>query len=204
MSKSIVVHTGRSPTDQLVEEMEALDVPDVQVYKRGPCRTPAEVLEAARTCKVIASFGAGTDNIDIVLNELDALVNVDLATRTVRREHRSLRIVRMGTTGALQPGIAPGDLVVSAFGLGLDKSQIGQFTAMVQALYKLFVESDASLVEVNPLIVDGAGDLVALAKLVSGLDRYDAQSTALVSSDVPEAISDSYRLFLGLLHNSFQ
>jgi len=43
-------------------------------------------------------------------------------------------------------------------------------------------------------------DLVALAKLVSGLPRYDAQSTALVSSDVPEAISDSYRLFLGLLH----
>jgi trimethylamine--corrinoid protein Co-methyltransferase len=44
------------------------------------------------------------------------------------------------------------------------------------------------------------GDLVALAKLVSGLPRYDAQSTALVSSDVPEAISDSYRLFLDLLY----
>ena len=43
-------------------------------------------------------------------------------------------------------------------------------------------------------------DLVSLAKLVSGLKRYDAQSTALVASDVPEAISDSYRLFLGLLH----
>jgi trimethylamine--corrinoid protein Co-methyltransferase len=43
-------------------------------------------------------------------------------------------------------------------------------------------------------------DLVALAKLVSGLERYDAQSTALVASDVPEAISDSYRLFLGLLN----
>ena len=43
-------------------------------------------------------------------------------------------------------------------------------------------------------------DLVSLAKLVSGLDRFDAQSTALVASDVPEEISDSYRLFLGLLH----
>jgi trimethylamine--corrinoid protein Co-methyltransferase len=43
-------------------------------------------------------------------------------------------------------------------------------------------------------------DLVALAKLVNGLPRYDAQSTALVSSDVPEAISDSYRLFLDLLY----
>ncbi len=72
-----------------------------------------------RSFSVLAT-GIGTDNIDIVLNELDALVNVDLTTRTVKRDHRSLRIVRMGTTGALQPGIAPGDLVVSAHGLGLD------------------------------------------------------------------------------------
>jgi trimethylamine--corrinoid protein Co-methyltransferase len=56
---------------------------------------------------------------------------------------------------------------------------------------------DRSSGEIRPAVT---GDLVALAKLVSGLDRYDAQSTALVSSDVPEAISDSYRLFLGLLH----
>jgi len=51
--------------------------------------------------------------------------------------------------------------------------------------------------EIRPAVT---GDLVALAKLVSGLERYDAQSTALVASDVPEAISDSYRLFLGLLN----
>jgi len=51
--------------------------------------------------------------------------------------------------------------------------------------------------EIRPAVTS---DLVSLAKLVSGLPRYDAQSTALVSSDVPEAISDSYRLFLGLLH----
>ena len=56
---------------------------------------------------------------------------------------------------------------------------------------------DRSTGEIRPAITR---DLVALAKLVSGLGRYDAQSTALVSSDVPEAISDSYRLFLGLLH----
>ena len=51
--------------------------------------------------------------------------------------------------------------------------------------------------EIRPAVTS---DLVALARLVSGLERYDAQSTALVASDVPEAISDSYRLFLGLLH----
>ncbi len=51
--------------------------------------------------------------------------------------------------------------------------------------------------EIRPAVTS---DLVALAQLVSGLERYDAQSTAMVASDVPEAVSDSYRLFLGLLH----
>jgi uridine phosphorylase len=64
--------------------------------------------------------GIGTDNIDIVLNELDALVNIDLEQRSVRAAHRSLRIVRLGTCGALQPDIPVDSLVVSSHGLGLD------------------------------------------------------------------------------------
>jgi len=64
--------------------------------------------------------GIGTDNIDIVLNELDALVNIDLEQRTPRREQRSLTIVRMGTCGALQEDIPVDEFVVSHSGLGLD------------------------------------------------------------------------------------
>lgn len=64
--------------------------------------------------------GIGTDNIDIVLNELDALANIDLATREPRKEHRSLRIVRLGTCGALQPDIPVDSLIVSTHGIGLD------------------------------------------------------------------------------------
>jgi len=64
--------------------------------------------------------GIGTDNIDIVLNELDALVNIDLEQRRVRDGHRALRIVRLGTCGALQPDVPVDQLVVSAYGLGLD------------------------------------------------------------------------------------
>jgi len=59
-------------------------------------------------------------------------------------------------------GLMPYQARKLAFGLGLEKSQIGEFTAMVQALYKLFSECDASLVEVNPLIVTTDGRLVAL------------------------------------------
>ncbi|MBR0077472.1 MAG: phosphorylase, partial [Bacteroidales bacterium] len=51
----------------------------------------------------VLSTGMGTDNIDIVMNELDALANIDLKTMEVKPEHRTLNIVRIGTCGALQP-----------------------------------------------------------------------------------------------------
>lgn len=68
----------------------------------------------------VISTGMGTDNIDIVLTELDALANVDLSTRTVKEEHRALNLVRIGTSGALNPDIECGTFLASAFGLGID------------------------------------------------------------------------------------
>jgi len=86
VTKSIVVHTGRKPGDRFVEEMEALDAPDVQVYLRGPCSTPAQVLEAVRDAdvalcgrepytegvfagapklKMVIRYGVGVDTIDL-------------------------------------------------------------------------------------------------------------------------------------------
>ncbi|MCB0791839.1 MAG: nucleoside phosphorylase [Flavobacteriales bacterium] len=66
------------------------------------------------------STGIGTDNIDIVLNELDVLANVDIPNRTPKATQRSLRIVRLGTCGSLQPDIPVDGRVVSRYGLGLD------------------------------------------------------------------------------------
>ena len=67
------------------------------------------------------STGMGTDNIDIVINELDALVNIDLKTRAVNKNLKSLNLIRLGTSGALQPDIAVGDsFVAGQFALGLD------------------------------------------------------------------------------------
>ena len=68
----------------------------------------------------VISTGMGTDNIDIVLTELDALANIDLATRTLKEEHHTLNLVRIGTSGALHPNIECGSFVASAFGLGID------------------------------------------------------------------------------------
>jgi len=68
----------------------------------------------------VISTGMGTDNIDIVLNELDAVANIDLATRTVKETHRTLNLVRIGTSGALRPDIECGTFVASEYGLGID------------------------------------------------------------------------------------
>ena len=68
----------------------------------------------------VISTGMGTDNIDIVLTELDALANIDLRTRTVKENHRTLNLVRIGTSGALTPDIECGSFLASAYGLGID------------------------------------------------------------------------------------
>ncbi|SHM86370.1 uridine phosphorylase [Chitinophaga jiangningensis] len=68
----------------------------------------------------VVSTGIGTDNIDIVFNELDALVNIDFNTRLVKENLSSLNIIRLGTSGALQEGIPVDSFVVSSHGLGLD------------------------------------------------------------------------------------
>ena len=68
----------------------------------------------------VLSTGIGTDNIDIVLNELDALANINMVTRTINPDHRSLRIIRLGTSGALQPDIPIGSLLLSTISIGFD------------------------------------------------------------------------------------
>jgi uridine phosphorylase len=68
----------------------------------------------------VLSTGIGPDNIDIVLNELDALVNIDLATRSILPQHTTLQIIRIGTSGALQADIPVDSFVASTHGLGID------------------------------------------------------------------------------------
>ncbi len=68
----------------------------------------------------VLSTGIGTDNIDIVYNELDALVNIDLKSRMIMDTKTALELVRIGTSGALQQDIPVDSFVCSSFGLGLD------------------------------------------------------------------------------------
>ncbi len=68
----------------------------------------------------VVSTGIGTDNIDIVLNELDAVANIDLETREIKKEHTSLNIIRIGTSGGLQTDLPVNSFVVSQKSIGFD------------------------------------------------------------------------------------
>ena len=68
----------------------------------------------------VIATGIGPDNIDIVVNELDALVNIDFKTRTINKKKKTLNLIRLGTSGALQKDIEVDSFLVSSFGLGLD------------------------------------------------------------------------------------
>lgn len=68
----------------------------------------------------VLSTGMGTDNIDIVLNELDALVNVDLEKKIIKSDFKSLNIIRLGTSGGIQADLPLNSFVLSEYGLGLD------------------------------------------------------------------------------------
>jgi len=68
----------------------------------------------------VMSTGMGTDNIEILLTELDALVNVDLKTRKIKKRKKKLKIIKIGTSGGIQPDIKLGSHLVSDYAIGLD------------------------------------------------------------------------------------
>lgn len=68
----------------------------------------------------VVSTGIGTDNIDIVLNELDALVNINFETRRINPQLKQLNLIRVGTSGSLQKAVPVDSFLVSTYGLGID------------------------------------------------------------------------------------
>lgn len=90
----------------------------------------------------VISTGIGTDNIDIVINELDALVNIDLKTRNVKSNTQSLELIRIGTSGSIQKEIPKDSFVISEYSVGFDgllhfyESEHIQFKAISEAIVK--------------------------------------------------------------------
>ena len=110
------------------------------------------------------SHGIGPDNIDIVINELDALANIDFATREVRDTRRVLTLVRIGTSGALQPELKLGTPVIAEKSIGFD-GVLNYYAGRESVADKGFEDAFCEAVGWNPLwarpyIVDADPELV--------------------------------------------
>jgi uridine phosphorylase len=116
----------------------------------------------------VISTGIGTDNIDIVVNELDALANIDLQKREIKAEKRSLNIVRIGTSGGLQDDLPVNTFVVSEKSIGFDG--LLNFYANRKAVsdlgfeeaFRAYTSWDESLP--SPYVVDASADLLSKFK----------------------------------------
>ncbi|PSR03178.1 MAG: phosphorylase [Bacteroidetes bacterium SW_11_45_7] len=113
----------------------------------------------------VLSTGIGTDNIDIVLNELDALVNVDLQDKTIKDELTSLNIIRIGTSGGLQDFVELDGFVASSHGLGLD-GLINYYEFPYDDEERRMISGFNQLIDfdelgIKPYVVRGSNDLLA-------------------------------------------
>jgi uridine phosphorylase len=116
----------------------------------------------------VLSTGIGTDNIDIVVNELDALVNIDLHSRTVKSEKKSLNLIRLGTSGSLQEDLPVDSYLLSTHGIGFD-GVMNYYQAVTEVenkeLTDAFVEQTGWKPEFpRPYIVEGSNTLLNLLK----------------------------------------
>lgn len=104
-------------TDRVSEITKHFDSVEFTVQNRE-FKTQTGMLNGKRI--TVISTGIGTDNIDIVMNELDALVNIDLEKREVKKELTSLEIIRIGTSGSINKNIPLDSFVISKMAIGFD------------------------------------------------------------------------------------
>jgi len=111
----------------------------------------------------VMSTGMGTDNIEIFMTELDALVNVDLVTRLPKKEHTSLNIIRIGTSGSMRSEIPAGAMLASKYGIGLD-SLMSFYNINFTALEKKVGENIKDILGISfePYCIQGSSTLLEL------------------------------------------
>ena len=151
----------------------------------------------------VLSTGIGTDNIDIVMTELDALANVDFATREVKPEHRTLTILRIGTTGAIHADIPLGSYIFSHISVGCDgllnwyadRDKISELD-----MEKAFVKHvgwnphlpDPYFVKASPKLIDKFKDCTVKGVTISACGFYGPQGRVL---RLPLAMPDMLERF---------
>ena len=114
IANSIIVVGDRARVRQVSQHFDSIDFK----IKNREFLTHTGTYNGKRIS--VVATGIGTDNIDIVLNELDAAVNIDLETRIIKEKKKSLHIIRLGTSGALQKDIEVDSFLMATHGLGFD------------------------------------------------------------------------------------
>ncbi|MBP6324308.1 MAG: nucleoside phosphorylase [Chitinophagales bacterium] len=145
--------------DRVEEVSRYFDRIEIKKQKREFVTHTGFVGNKRLTC---LSTGIGTDNIDIVLTELDALVNMDLKTRTAKTELTGLNLIRIGTCGSLQHDIPVDSFLASEYGVGLD-GLLGFYNFEVSEEDKQFLQPIIPIVSnlgVHPVIVKGSDTLL--------------------------------------------
>ncbi|MFV0147768.1 nucleoside phosphorylase [Empedobacter falsenii] len=155
----------------------------------------------------VISTGMGTDNIDIVFSELDALANIDLETGEIKKDFRKLSFVRLGTSGALQEDIPVDSFVIGSHGLGLDgllHYYVGSEAVMNKEIEDAFIKHvDWSPNKARPYLVGGSETLLnklASEKTIQGITAtacgfYGPQGRFLRLQPNPADINDRLTSF---------
>ncbi|PQV47765.1 uridine phosphorylase [Jejuia pallidilutea] len=152
------------------------DTVDFKIQKRE-FKTHTGTLNGKRIS--VISTGIGTDNIDIVINELDALANIDFETRTIKQHLTSLNIIRIGTSGGLQPNIPIDSIVVSEYGLdinGLLHSYQTETISNLEMEDAFIAHTNWNSNKARPIIVKGFKSL--LSKFESDVTSKGITATA--------------------------
>lgn len=112
----------------------------------------------------VVSTGIGTDNIDIVLNELDALANINFNTRTINEKLTSLNIIRIGTCGGLQESINVDEFIASTHGIGIDNLinfYIPKYNEEEKQILQAFIQhTNLQSNLANPYIASASGSII--------------------------------------------
>lgn len=154
----------------------------------------------------VISTGIGTDNIDIVLNELDALVNIDLKTREIKDTHTQLDIIRIGTSGAIQPDISVDSFILSRYAIGLDallhfyQSDHIQHKAIQEAFVKHMSwfpqKSEPYVVRCDETLLQKfTGDFIHEGFTATNIGFYAPQGRALRLRTSDESMNDKLASF---------
>ncbi|MEH6407652.1 MAG: nucleoside phosphorylase [Leeuwenhoekiella sp.] len=125
----------------------------------------------------VISTGIGTDNIDIVLNELDSLVNIDFASREIKDKLTSLNIIRIGTSGAIQPDIPVDSFLISERAIGFDSLLQFYDSTHIQdiELQKKFIEfTNWNASKSTPYVVNANSELLTHFKNSEILSGFTA------------------------------